>query len=121
LDSNLIRAQRDNDLIYHHDIPPASSLPVIQATSMVSSTVPPGLLEPRKILGNNNLIFGELIGLGAQIAIGKRWMSPIVPPFKLFFPEIYNDRRNTAIKESVKDRAQQLNDSYTQSVTTSVS
>jgi programmed cell death 6-interacting protein len=29
-------------------------------------------------------------------------------------PEIYNDRRNTTIKEHVKDRAQQLNDSYSQ-------
>ncbi|KAI0293747.1 BRO1-like domain-containing protein [Russula brevipes] len=97
LDSDLIRAQRDNDLIYHHDVPPASSLPAIQPASMVSSTVPPGLLEPRDILGNNNLIFGELIGLGAQTAI-----------------EIYNDRRNMAIKEHIKDRAQQLNDAYTQ-------
>ncbi|KAI0266621.1 BRO1-domain-containing protein [Russula aff. rugulosa BPL654] len=97
LDSNLTRAQRDNDLIYHQDVPSVSSLPVIQPASMVSSIVPPGLLEPRKTLGNNNLIFGELIGLGAQTAI-----------------EIYNDRRNTAIKEYIKDRAQELNDVYTQ-------
>ncbi|KAI0001514.1 BRO1-like domain-containing protein [Russula compacta] len=97
LDSNLTRSQRDNDLIYHQDVPPASSLPIIQPASMVSSTVPPGLLEPRKILGNDNLIFGELIVLGAQTAI-----------------EIYNDRRSTAIKEDIKDRAQQLNDAYTQ-------
>ncbi|KAN0120828.1 BRO1-like domain containing protein [Russula decolorans] len=97
LDSNLTRAQRDNDLIYHQDVPSVSSLPVIQPASMVSSIVSPGLLEPRKTLGNNNLIFGELIGLGAQTAI-----------------EIYNDRRTTAIKEYIKDRAQQLNDVYTQ-------
>src|SRR5258708_14603961 len=45
LDSNLTRAQRDNDLIYHQDVPSVSSLPVIQSASMVSSTVPPGLLE----------------------------------------------------------------------------
>jgi len=37
---------------------------------MVSGLMPPGLLEPRKILGNSNLIFGELINLGAQTAIG---------------------------------------------------
>ncbi|KAF8485939.1 pH-response regulator [Russula ochroleuca] len=101
LDSNLTRAQRDNDLIYHQDVPSASSLPIIQPASMVSSIVPPGLLEPRRTLGNNNLIFGELIGLGAQTAI-----------------EIYNDRRNTAIKEHIKDRAQQLNDIYAQDLQT---
>jgi hypothetical protein len=87
---------------------------------MVSTIVPPGLLEPRKILGNNNLIFGELICLGAQIAIGGWRIPPIAALFKPIFPEIYNDRRNTAIKELVKDRAQQLNDASTQSVATSV-
>ncbi|KAH9068320.1 pH-response regulator [Lactarius deliciosus] len=96
VDSNLDRAQRDNDLIYHQDVPPASSLPAIQPASMVESVVPPGLLEPKKILGSDNLIFGNLISWGAQTAI-----------------EIYNDRRNTAIKEYIKDRAQQLNDGYT--------
>jgi hypothetical protein len=85
---------------------------------MVSSIVPPGLLEPRKTLGNNNLIFGELIGLGAQTAIGRRRI-PIVFPCLTTFVEIYNDRRNTAIKECVKDMAQQLSDVYTQWVTTS--
>ncbi|KAI9461717.1 pH-response regulator [Lactarius psammicola] len=96
VDSNLSRAQRDNDLIYHQDVPPASSLPVIQPASMVESIVPPGLLEPKRILGSDNLIFGNLISWGAQTAI-----------------EIYNDRRNTTIKEYIKDRAQQLNDDYT--------
>ncbi|KAI0264511.1 BRO1-domain-containing protein [Gloeopeniophorella convolvens] len=93
VDSNLVRAQRDNDLIYHQDVPPVSSLPVIQPASMAESTVPPGLLEPRKILGSNSLIFGELLSWGAQTAI-----------------EIYKDRRHSAIREHIKDRAQQLND-----------
>ncbi|KAI9512028.1 pH-response regulator [Russula earlei] len=97
LDTNLTRARRDNDLIYHQDVPPASSLPIIQPVSMVSSIIPPEVLEPGKILGNSNLIFGELISLGAQTAI-----------------EIYDDRRNTAIKEYVKGKAQQLDDVYAQ-------
>lgn len=84
LDSNLTRAQRDNDLIYHQDVPSVSSLPVIQPASMVSSIVPPGLLEPRKTLGNNNLIFGELIGLGAQTAIGRRRILIVFPLFNHF-------------------------------------
>jgi programmed cell death 6-interacting protein len=81
VDSNLARAQRDNDLIYHQDVPSAS-LPVIQPASMVASVVPPGLSEPKKILGNDNLIFGELISWGAQTAIGSRGYSLIpYPPF----------------------------------------
>ena len=84
LDSNLTRAQRDNDLIYHQDVPSASSLPVIQPAPMVSSIVPPGLLEPRRTLGNNNLIFGELIGLGAQTAIGRQGIPIVLPLFNHF-------------------------------------
>ena len=79
VDSNLIRARRDNDLIYHQDVPAASSLSVIQPASMVASAVPLGLIEPKNILGNDNLIFGELIGWGAQTAIGSR-ESPFFPP-----------------------------------------
>jgi hypothetical protein len=84
LDSNLTRAQRDNDLIYHQDVPSVSSLPLIQPASMVSNIVPPGLLEPRRTLGNNNLIFGELIGLGAQTAIGRRRIPIVFPLFNRF-------------------------------------
>jgi programmed cell death 6-interacting protein len=80
VDSNLVRALRDNDLIYHQDVPPASSLPVIQPASMVESVVPSGLLEPKIILGSDNLIFGNLISWGAQTAIG-RGGSPYNPMF----------------------------------------
>ena len=89
LDSNVTRARRDNDLIYHQDVPSASSLPIIQPAPMVSSIVPPGLLEPRKTLGNNNLIFGELIGLGAQTAIGWRRIPIVLPPFNHFPRNLY--------------------------------
>ena len=78
VDTNLVRAQRDNDLIYHQDVPPASSLPVIQPAAMVECVAPQGLLEPKKILGNDNLIFGNLISWGAQTAIG-RCGSPCAP------------------------------------------
>jgi programmed cell death 6-interacting protein len=113
VDSNLTRAQRDNDLIYHQDVPAASSLPVIQPASMVASVVSPELTEPKKILGNDNLIFGELVSWGAQTAIGTAGIL-LSPPFIDRVPEIYIDRRNTTIKEHIKDRSQKLNDVCTQ-------
>ena len=113
VDSNLTRAQRDNDLIYHQDVPAASSLPVIQPASMVASVVPQELTEPKKVLGNDNLIFGELVSWGAQTAIGPAGIL-LSPPFINRVPEIYIDRRNTTIKEHIKDRSQKLNDMCTQ-------
>jgi hypothetical protein len=86
VDSNLVRAQRDNDLIYHQDVPPASSLPVIQPAAMVESGAPQGLLEPKKILGSDNLIFWNLISWGAQTAIG-RCGSPCTPILRSNSPQ----------------------------------
>ncbi|KAG6816889.1 hypothetical protein H0H87_002009 [Tephrocybe sp. NHM501043] len=90
---NLSRAERDNDLIYHHDVPTFSALVPIAETNLVSSTVPAGLSEPTSIIGNGRLIFGELVGWGAKEAIN-----------------IYNDRRQNLIKEKILDVSSQLQD-----------
>ncbi|KAF8149996.1 BRO1-like domain-containing protein [Crassisporium funariophilum] len=88
-----VRAQRDNDLIYHHDVPSPSALPAIQATRLVSPTVPKALINPASVLGNRHPLFGELVGWGAREAIN-----------------IYNDRKQNLIKEKIVDFAQELQD-----------
>ncbi|EJF64930.1 pH-response regulator [Dichomitus squalens LYAD-421 SS1] len=90
---NISRAERDNDLIYHQDVPPSSALPVIQEVSMVQPLTDPGLQDPKIVVGTNGVIFGELLGWGARLAI-----------------EIYNDRRQNWIAEEVTGRAQRLDD-----------
>ncbi|KAI0925777.1 hypothetical protein AcV5_008415 [Taiwanofungus camphoratus] len=90
---SIARAERDNDLIYHQDVPPASALPPIQEVPMAQSIVPPGLVDPKAAVGDDGVIFGELLGWGASVAI-----------------DIYNDRRQNWLKETVIDRAQQLDD-----------
>jgi programmed cell death 6-interacting protein len=59
---------RDIDLIYHQDIPAPSGISVIQVY-MVQSIVSPGLQDPRSIIGNESIIFGEMLGWGAREAI----------------------------------------------------
>jgi programmed cell death 6-interacting protein len=66
---NLKRAERDNDLIYHHDVPAASALPPIAPANLVTSTPPPGFLDPVALIGPNRMIFGDLVGWGAKEAI----------------------------------------------------
>ncbi|KAI0359835.1 BRO1-domain-containing protein [Trametes cingulata] len=90
---NVSRAERDNDLIYHHDVPPASALPAIAEVVMAQPLIDPGLREPRSIVGNDAVIFGELLGWGARLAI-----------------EIYNDRRRNWISEEIQERARRLDD-----------
>jgi programmed cell death 6-interacting protein len=65
------RAQRDNDLVYHQDVPPASSILAIQATKLVSPTVPKGLVNPSSVLRNRRPLFSNLISWGALEAISK--------------------------------------------------
>ncbi|KAL9714113.1 pH-response regulator protein palA/rim20 [Leucoagaricus gongylophorus] len=90
---SLSRAERDNDLIYHHDVPPSASLPPIQETSLATATIPPGLLDPKSVLGSMNPLFGSLIGWGALEAI-----------------KIYNERKQVLVKEQILDVAQDLQD-----------
>ena len=63
-------AVKDNDLIYHQDVPSTSALPAIQEVSMVQPLTEPGLQDPKAVIGADGVIFGELLGWGAQLAIG---------------------------------------------------
>lgn len=65
------RSERDNDLIYHDDIPAVSALPVIPHSAIAKLTVVPGLLNPESVIGPEGPIFAEMIGWGAQEAISK--------------------------------------------------
>ncbi|KAG6872669.1 hypothetical protein C0995_007778 [Termitomyces sp. Mi166 len=101
---NLSRAERDNDLIYHQDVPASSALVAIAQTNLVSSTVPSGLTDPTSLIGNGRLIFGELVGWGAKEAI-KALERPIgLPPSLLRkAEEIRLEDGPTKIEVSIED------------------
>ncbi|RDB25545.1 pH-response regulator protein palA/RIM20 [Hypsizygus marmoreus] len=90
---NLSRAERDNDLIYHHDVPASSALAPIPPTNLVSPTLPAGLADPASLIGSGRIIFGDLVGWGAKEAIN-----------------IYNDRKQNLIKEKIVDVSSDLQD-----------
>ncbi|KAG6814606.1 hypothetical protein H0H92_000135 [Tricholoma furcatifolium] len=98
---NLGRAERDNDLIYHQDVPASSALAPITQTNLVSSTVPSGLSDPTSVVGNTKLIFGDLVGWGAKEAIN-----------------IYNDRRRNLIKDKILDVSSKLQDAADETLRT---
>lgn len=90
----VVRAQRDNDLIYHQDVPAASSLPQIQGTNLARTTVPPGLLRPEETLGSKRPMFYELVGWGAREAIN-----------------IYKHRKEDLINSRIVGVSRELQDS----------
>ncbi|THV03236.1 BRO1-domain-containing protein [Dendrothele bispora CBS 962.96] len=90
---NITRAERDNDLIYHQDVPPASSLPPIIQATIVQMTIPKELANPNIIVNNNDMLFSELVSWGARAAIN-----------------IYNDRKKNLIQDQLVDVAQACKD-----------
>lgn len=90
---DLSRAERDNDLIYHQNVPAPCGIPAIQEVSMVQSIIPPGLRDPRSVIGDDSIIFGEMLGWGAREAIN-----------------IYNDNKKNLLQEKIVEPAQNLND-----------
>lgn len=70
ISTNITRAERDNDLIYHYDVPSFSQLSPVQEIAMVKGTIPPGLLDFTADTARDGLIFGDLLGWGAKGANG---------------------------------------------------
>ncbi|KAF5377377.1 hypothetical protein D9757_008033 [Collybiopsis confluens] len=84
------RAERDNDLIYHHDMPPTSSLPVIQPLIVAQPATPKELSNPHLLVATNEMLFSSLMGWGTREAIN-----------------IYNDRKKNLIEEDLVNPAKE--------------
>lgn len=79
VESDIKRADRDNDLIYHHVPPSLTSLQPIPPASMVKSDVQSALTDPQSIIQKEAVIFGELFAWGARKAIGLCVHFNVVP------------------------------------------
>ncbi|KAG9315304.1 putative pH-response regulator protein [Chiua virens] len=99
LQKNITRAQRDNDLIYHKNVPPSSAIMPVQDAILVQCSSLPSLSDPMSVIGDGRVLFGELLGWGAREAIN-----------------IYNDNKQALIKERITDFAQELDDEADQTL-----
>ncbi|KAG8936097.1 pH-response regulator protein palA/rim20 [Tulasnella sp. 418] len=90
---DLDSANRDNDLIYHKDIPSLGSLPAITPADLAVASIPRELMDPAWCLSSasEQPLFGDLLAYGARVAI-----------------ELYEDRRSNWIKEEITDRRRSL-------------
>lgn len=69
MQKNLARAQRDNDLIYHQDVPASTAIDAIQEVVMVKINIPQSLSNPRSAIGNDSIFFEDMLGWGAREAV----------------------------------------------------
>lgn len=116
LQKDLARAQRDNDLIYHKDIPPSSATAPIQDVIMVQSNLASGLSDPKSVVGDDRVLFGELLCWGAREAVSTLILTATESQYSTWPSDIYNDNKQTLIKERITDFAQELDNEADQSV-----
>lgn len=102
--SSLKRAERDNDLIYHKDVPATSALPPIPHAAIAKITIPIGLANPAK---GTQMILGELLGWGAQEAIST-FVFPLYISAAQFCLDIYNDRKTNLLADQLIDKSKDL-------------
>lgn len=71
IEEHMAKAQRDNDYIYHQDVPPIPALEIIEPANLVNSAILGGLRDPQNALNGEDALFGTLTSWGARMAIGK--------------------------------------------------
>lgn len=108
IQSNLARAEKDNDVIYLEPVPSASALPPIQKSEMVKPIVPPEIADP----------------VGLMLAANERWPAtphPVIglPLFQKLVPfavhqaaSVYVDRKEHLIKDDIIARLEELTAVY---------
>ena len=110
--TNLTRAERDNDLIYHYDVPAFSQLPPVQEVTMVKSTTPTELKDGYSIgtdAERDEMIFADLMEWGAKVAIGRcAWPLPCMNSQIYDLSDIYKERVNSWLKTEVFNKVQEL-------------
>lgn len=113
--SDLARSTRDNDLIYHKDVPSPSSLPIIVEATVAKLVVAPELLQPERLVGSANEppIFGELVAHGVRTAVGGYLLCSWNRTQLTRCVELYEDRRSNWIKEEVLNLQKTLNSEVT--------
>ncbi|KAH0833294.1 putative pH-response regulator [Lanmaoa asiatica] len=114
LQRNLTRAERDNDLIYHKDIPPSSAITPIQDVIVVQSNPLSGLSDPKSVVGSSRVLFGELLGWGAREAVSTLILAVTESQVSIWSSDIYNDNKQTLIKERITNFAQELDNEVDQ-------
>ncbi|KAG5221786.1 pH-response regulator protein [Salix suchowensis] len=77
---DIARAERDNDLIYHQDVPAHSALPEIVIASLIPKIEPPtGLTQIHTLISDDQVLFKDLLAWAAREAISagtSDWLTP---------------------------------------------
>lgn len=106
IQTNLARAEKDNDVIYLETLPSESALPPIQKSEMVKPTPPAEIADPVAIMLAN-----ERRGSPHPV-IGLPLFQKLVPFAVHQAASVYVDRKERVIKEDIIARLEELTAVY---------
>ena len=81
--------------------------------------MPKELTDPKCTIGNDGVLFGELVGWGARVAVGE--YAPFLPQCTCLLnclSELYQHKRENWLKQEIYNRALELDDIAAKSVST---
>lgn len=104
LQKEITKSERDNDLIYHHEVPSLSGLQAILPADLANPEVPPGLLNPDAYL--EKPLFGQLVSWATREAISALFSATQALLSPDLLSDIYNDRKRKLVEQKVEQAVQ---------------
>ncbi|KAI9489347.1 ALIX V-shaped domain binding to HIV-domain-containing protein [Zychaea mexicana] len=112
IQTNLARAEKDNDVIYLEAVPSPSALPAIQKSEMVKPVAPPEISDPVALMLSNE----RRADAPPHPVIGLPLFQKLVPFAVHQAASVYVDRKERVIKEDIIARLEELSAVYHSSV-----
>ena len=95
MQSNLNRAQKDNDIIYLQMVPSSSSLASIGKANMASPNIPPEVKDPISLMNERSM-------LGVPLFV------KLVPYAVHQAHSVYSDRKEKLVRDEILSRLHEL-------------
>ncbi|KAI7851287.1 ALIX V-shaped domain binding to HIV-domain-containing protein [Circinella umbellata] len=112
IQTNLARAEKDNDVIYLEAIPSPSALPAIQKSEMVKPVAPQEISDPVALMLSNE----RRVDTPPHPVIGLPLFQKLVPFAVHQAASVYVDRKERVIKEDIIARLEELSAVYHSSI-----
>ncbi|KAG0166770.1 pH-response regulator protein palA/rim20 [Apophysomyces sp. BC1015] len=107
IQTNLARAEKDNDVIYLEFVPSSSALPVIQKVGMVDAVAPAEISDPVSLMLSN-----QRTVVVPHTILGLPLFQKLVPFAVHQAASVYVDRKERVIKEDIIGRLEELTEVY---------
>lgn len=104
IQKSLVRAEKDNDIIYLEPVPPVSSLASIQKKEMVKPSPAPEIVDPISLMASNERSSGAL----PHPIMGLPLFQKLVPFAVHQAASVYVDRKERLVKEEIIARWDEL-------------